>query len=103
MRALHDLARVNHDLVIDELGKKPLNDRSEEVRRAVAMLMGDMTQNREKAGDYLKKALMRNEDFPDVQRSIVIAIGKLGYMDALVELKAAAAHLNEEKIGRAHV
>jgi len=97
MNALMDLARIKHDLVIDELGKKPLYDRNPEVRDAVAQLLGEMDNNPEKAGEYLKEALVKNEDFPEVQRSIIRSIGNLKYEDAFEELKEAASHLNEEK------
>ena len=97
IQAVFDLARVKHDLVIDELAKKPFYDRDPEVRDATAQLFAEMTFNVEKAGEVLKKALPKNEDYPEVQRSIIRSIGKLKYLDALDELKDAAARLNEEK------
>lgn len=96
MQAILSLAKVKHDLVIEELAEKPLNDRDPEVRDAVAQMLGEMTFNPELAGAALKEALAKNSDYPDVQRSIIRSIGNLGYMGALEELKAAAEHLNEE-------
>lgn len=97
MNSIMELAKVRHDLVIDELAKRALSDRNEEVRDATAQMFGSMDYNVEKAGGYLRKSLPKNEDFPDVQRSIIRSIGDLKYKGALDELKAAAAHLNEEK------
>jgi hypothetical protein len=98
IQAVFDLAKIHHDLVIDELGKKALFDKNEEVRDATAQLFGDeFSFNKEKAGAWLKKALPKNEDYPEVQLSIIRSIGKIGYLDALQELKDAAEHLNEEK------
>ncbi|MEN8150018.1 MAG: hypothetical protein ABFS86_09355 [Planctomycetota bacterium] len=97
VQAVFDLARIHHDMVIDELAKKPLYERSADVRDATAQLFADFTFNVPKAGGVLKVALGKNEDFPEVQRSIVRSIGKLKYMDALEELKAAASRLNEQK------
>jgi len=97
IQAVFDLARIRHDKVIDELSKKPLYDRDREVRDATAQLFADFTFNVPKAGAVLKTALARNEDFPEVQRSIIRSIGKLKYLDGLDELKGAAGRLNEQK------
>jgi hypothetical protein len=97
MTALLDLHRVQHELVVDELGKRALVDRNPEVRDATAQLLGDMTVCPEKIGEYLKKNLEKNEDFPEVQVSIIRAIGKQKYKDALEELKEAAKNLNSPK------
>jgi len=97
IQAVFDLARIHHDLVIAELAKKPLYDRDWEVRDASAQLFADFTFNASKAGAVLVKALPRNEEYPEVQRSIIRSIGKLKYVDSLEALKAAAGRLNEEK------
>lgn len=95
--AVESLADVHHDWVIDELAKKPLHDRNEKVRDVVAQLFGEFTFNVDKAGGAIKGAIKENEDYPDVQLSIIRTIGKLKYMGALDELKAAAGRLNEAK------
>lgn len=97
MMAILTLAQVQHDSVIDELGKKPLFDPDPEVRDAVAQAFAEFTWNPELAGGYLKKALPKNEDEPEVMRSIIRSIGKIGYKGAFEELKEAASRLNEEK------
>lgn len=97
MRAILDLSRIQHESVVDVLAKKALADRDPEVRDATAQVFGDFTSCSEQAGEYLKKALPKNEKFPEVMVSIIRSIGKLKYMDAFEELKEAAKHLNETK------
>ncbi len=97
MNAILELSLTKHDLVIKELGERALRHRDPDVREAAACVLGDMTNNPDLAGSYLRDNLMKNEDFPEIQRSIIISIGKLRYRGALEQLEAAAAHLNEEK------
>ena len=96
-RALLELSQVRHASVVDEIGKRGLADNNEEVRDLAAQLLGDMKNLPEEAGAYLKKAIAKNEDFPEVLISIIRSIGKLGYKGAFEELKEGAAHLNEVK------
>ncbi|MHC4470664.1 MAG: HEAT repeat domain-containing protein [Planctomycetota bacterium] len=97
MKAILELGMLKHDLVIDELGKKVMVHKDTDARDLAAQMLGEMKQNPKRAGEYLKKHLMKNEKFPGVQISIIRSIGKLGYMDALEELKDACKHLNETK------
>jgi hypothetical protein len=97
MKSILELASVKHDLVIDELGKKVMKHKDPDARDLAAQLLGEMKQNPTKSAEYLKEHLMKNEKYPEVQISIIRSIGKLGYMDALEELKEATKHLNETK------
>lgn len=94
--ALLELAKLKHDLVIDEFGKRALRDPDPEVRMGAAQLMSEFTFNSALAGKYLRGAIAPNEEFPEVQKSIIRSIGRLKYKDAVEELKDAAKRLNEE-------
>jgi hypothetical protein len=94
--ALLELARVQHDSVIDEFGKRALRDTDPEARMAAAQLMAEFGYNSELAGKYLRDNLAANEEFPQVQKSIIRSIGRLCYKDAMDQLKEAASRLNEE-------
>jgi len=97
MRAILELSLVKHESVVDELAKRALTDRNPEVRDATAQVFGDMDFCADKAGEYLKKSIAKNDKFPEVLISIIRSIGKLKYTGAFEELKEAAEHLNETK------
>ena len=73
MQAIVEIGLVKHDLIIHELGKTTFKHRDPDVRDLVAQVLGDMKQNPELAGNYLRENLMRNVKFPEVQLSIIRA------------------------------
>ncbi len=97
INAMLELSRVKHDLVVHELGKRGLRDPDAEVRDAAAQLLAEMPFNSELAGTYLRDNLAANEEFPEVQVSIIRGLGKLKFKDCIEPLKDAAKRLNEEK------
>ena len=86
--ALLRLSMTQHELVVDEMGKVIKKDRSDDVRRACAMVLGEMTEVAEAAGKILKAqvTVKRNEDLPKLLIAIGDSIGKLKYAGAHDEL-----------------
>jgi hypothetical protein len=88
--ALLDLSRVEHAAVVAEMAKVLKKDRSEDVRSACVMLLGDMPTVPTEAGAALKAHAAacvkgRKED-AEILKDVAKSIGKLRYKGAHAEL-----------------
>jgi HEAT repeat protein len=97
MAALAALAEHDHEVVIREIGEKGLTDEEPEVRDVAARVLGRMTKHPKIAGPLLRDRLAKDEPWPDVQRSIVLSIGRLGYTGAREQLWKALRNFRKER------
>jgi hypothetical protein len=85
--ALLELSRTQHPTVVAEMGKVLLKDRDAEVRDACAIVLGEMTDVPEEAGEAIRDVLdlcvaKRRDEDPEVLKSMAKSIGSLRYQGA---------------------
>jgi hypothetical protein len=95
-RAVAALAECPHALVVEEAGKTALADAEPSVRDVAAQVLGRMKGFADAAGPFLRDRCGKEDACPDVQISIVRAIGRLGYAGAHDALLAAGARFAKQ-------
>lgn len=84
MNAIQSLGRTKNDLVTKRLGAL-LSHQSAEVRSAAAMILDDQYQNKPLAGEFLRKALAKEEE-PEVLITIALTLGRIAYVEAIPDM-----------------
>ena len=97
LEAVAMLAEIDHPLVVTEIGKRVLPHPDLPVRELGARILGRMKGMTESVGPLLRDHLGKNEKHPEVQVSIIRAIGRCGYKGARKELAAALTHCREKE------
>jgi hypothetical protein len=84
MNAIASLSHTKNDLVIKKLGTL-LGHPNLEVRQAAAMVLDKQDTNPELAGEFLRKALLK-EDESEVRINIALALGRVNYAKAIPDM-----------------